>query len=192
MSESRSVVSDSLQHVQLFASCLTLWDCIVHGILQARILDWVAFPFSRGPAQHRDRTQDSHIAGRFFTSWATREAPKPIPSAKDLPDLRIEPGSPAGRFFASWATRELPMPQLKVLNATTKFEDPACHIWDLAQPNKQILKINFKIKILFEKTEEWISKWWYIYTTEWISCCSREQHEWTSQYAEWSLSQKNK
>ena len=46
----------------------------IHGILQARILEWVAFPFSRGSSQPRDRTQVSHIAGRFFTSWATREA----------------------------------------------------------------------------------------------------------------------
>ena len=40
----------------------------VHGILQARILAWVAFPFSRGSSQLRDQTQVSHIAGRFFTS----------------------------------------------------------------------------------------------------------------------------
>ena len=49
-------------------------DYTVHGILQARILEWVAFPFSRGSSQPRDRIQVSHIAGRFFTSWATREA----------------------------------------------------------------------------------------------------------------------
>ena len=46
----------------------------VHEILQARILEWVAFPFSRGSSQPRDQTQVSHIAGGFFTSWATREA----------------------------------------------------------------------------------------------------------------------
>ena len=46
----------------------------VHGVLQARILEWVAFPFSRGSSQPRDWTQVSRIAGRFFTSWATREA----------------------------------------------------------------------------------------------------------------------
>ena len=46
-------------------------DYIVCGILQARILDWVAFPFSRGSSQPRDQTQISRIAGRFFTSWAT-------------------------------------------------------------------------------------------------------------------------
>ena len=46
----------------------------VHRILQARILEWVAFPFSGGSSQPRDGTQVSHIAGGFFTSWATREA----------------------------------------------------------------------------------------------------------------------
>ena len=63
-SESRSVVSDSLRPM----------DYTVHGILQARILEWVAFPSSRESSQPRDRTQVPHIAGRFFISWATREA----------------------------------------------------------------------------------------------------------------------
>ena len=49
-------------------------DYTVRGILQARILEWVAFPFSWGSSQPRERTQVSHIAGGFFTSWATREA----------------------------------------------------------------------------------------------------------------------
>ena len=44
------------------------------GILQARILEWVAIPFSRGSSQPRDGTQVSRIAGRFFTGWATMEA----------------------------------------------------------------------------------------------------------------------
>ena len=43
-------------------------------ILQARILEWVAMPSSRGSSQPRYWTQASHIAGRFFTIWATREA----------------------------------------------------------------------------------------------------------------------
>ena len=46
----------------------------VHGTLQARILEWVAIPFSRASSQLRDQTQVSHIAGGFFTIWATREA----------------------------------------------------------------------------------------------------------------------
>ena len=51
----------------------------VHGILQARILEWVAIPFSRGSSPPRDRTQClmfSTLAGRFFTTGATWEAPK--------------------------------------------------------------------------------------------------------------------
>ena len=91
--------------VKVTQSCLTLCNpmdyiCIVHGILQARILEWVAFPFSRGSSQPRDGTQVSHIAGGFFTSWATREAQEywsgwPIPSPGDLPDPGIVLGSPA-------------------------------------------------------------------------------------------------
>ena len=48
-------------------------DYIVHGILQARILEWIAFLFSRGSSQPRNWTQVSHIAGGFF-NWAAREA----------------------------------------------------------------------------------------------------------------------
>ena len=59
VSESRSIVSDSL------------WP---HGILQARILEWVAISSSKGSSQPRGRTQVSHTAGGFFTIWATREA----------------------------------------------------------------------------------------------------------------------
>ena len=58
-------------------SCLTLCDPMdytIHAILQARTLEWVAFPFSRGSSLPRDQTQVSCIAGRFFTSWATRIA----------------------------------------------------------------------------------------------------------------------
>ena len=57
--------------VKVSQSCLTLcdpMDCIVHGILQARILQWVVFPFSRGSSQPRDGTQVSCIARGFFTS----------------------------------------------------------------------------------------------------------------------------
>ena len=47
----------------------------VHGVLQARILEWVATAFSRGSSQPRDQTHISCIAGIFFTIWAIREAP---------------------------------------------------------------------------------------------------------------------
>ena len=66
-----------LSEVKVTQSCLSLcnpMDYTVPGILQARILEWVTFPFYRGASQPRDRTQVSSLAGRFFTSWATREA----------------------------------------------------------------------------------------------------------------------
>ena len=61
--------------VKVIQACLTVchpMDCnlpgsSVHGILQARILEWVAVSFSRGSSRPRDRTQVSSIAGRFFT-----------------------------------------------------------------------------------------------------------------------------
>ena len=59
----------SPSHVQLFA---TPWIILSKDF--PRILEWVAFPFSRGSSQPRDWTQVSHIAGGIFTSWATREA----------------------------------------------------------------------------------------------------------------------
>ena len=63
-------------------SCPTLCDPVdcslpgfsVHGILQARILEWVTISSSRGSSRPRDRTQVSHIGGRRFNLWATREA----------------------------------------------------------------------------------------------------------------------
>ena len=63
--------------VKVAQSCPTLCDPMdyaVHGVFQARILEWVAFPFFRGSSQPRDWTQASCIAGGFFTSWTTREA----------------------------------------------------------------------------------------------------------------------
>ena len=68
-----TLVRDWVKAAQL---CLTLCDPMnytVHGILQARKLECVAVLSSRGPSQPSDRTQISHIAGRFFTGWAIRE-----------------------------------------------------------------------------------------------------------------------
>ena len=66
----------SLSHVRLFWDAM---DCSppgssVHGIVQARILEWVAIPFFGESSQSKDWTWVSHIAGRSFTVWTTREA----------------------------------------------------------------------------------------------------------------------
>ena len=66
-----------LVKVKIAQSCLTLCDLMdytAHGILQTRILEWVAIPFSRGSSQPRGWTLVSLIAGEFFTSWTTWEA----------------------------------------------------------------------------------------------------------------------
>ena len=59
-------------------SCPTLcnpMDSTVHGILQARKLEWVAFPFSRGSSQPRDRTQVSHVAGEILYQVSLQGSP---------------------------------------------------------------------------------------------------------------------
>ena len=74
--------SDSDSDNEVVQSCPTLCDPVdcslpgssLHGILQARILERVTISFSRGSSQPRDRTQVSHIGGRCFNLWATREA----------------------------------------------------------------------------------------------------------------------
>ena len=81
--------SSSLAFQMMYSACLVVlqscptlcgpMDCSlpgssVHVILQARILEWVTIPFSRGSSQPKNQKWVSHIAGRFFTLWATREA----------------------------------------------------------------------------------------------------------------------
>ena len=81
--ENKTNKKSHFKHAKLLQLCLTLCNPMdhsppgssVHGILQARILEWVAIPFSRGSSWPRDQAQVSHIAGRFFTYWASRAVP---------------------------------------------------------------------------------------------------------------------
>ena len=84
-----------------------------HGLysLQARIREWVAFPYSRGSSHPRDRTQVSCIAGGLFTSWATRETQEywngyPFSSGSSQPRNWTGVCYIAGGFFTNWAMRE--------------------------------------------------------------------------------------
>ena len=78
--------------VLVVQSCPTLWDpvdCSLPGssiqrILQARILEWVAIPHSRGSSWLQDQTWVSCTAGRFLTIWATKEAPQTVDLQKCL------------------------------------------------------------------------------------------------------------
>ena len=80
--------------VQVAQLCPTLYypmDYTVHGILLARILEWVAFPFSRGSSQPRDCTRVSCIASRFFTkNWAIKKSPKRLEAPKDCKEHFIQ------------------------------------------------------------------------------------------------------
>ena len=72
-----AVLNELLSHVQLFVTPWTVYSLpgfSVHEIFQAKILEWVAMPSSRGSSQSGDWTQVSRIAGGFFIGWATREA----------------------------------------------------------------------------------------------------------------------
>ena len=84
-----SASRNTLYTVKVAQSCLTLcdpMDCI-HGILQTRIPEWIAFPFSRGSSQPRDQSQVSRMAGGFFTSWATKEDPLGTHGVSNSPHL---------------------------------------------------------------------------------------------------------
>ena len=85
----------SCECVLVAQSCLTLCDPMdysppvssVHGIFQARILEWVAISYSRGSSQHRDGIRVSCTSGRFFTVSATREASYSYDPALLLPGI---------------------------------------------------------------------------------------------------------
>ena len=97
--------------VKVVHSCLTLCDPMDCIVLQARILEWVAFPFFRGSSQSRDRTQVSGIAGGFFTSWVTREAilesvAMPSSRGSSQPQDRTHVSRIAGKVFTVSTIRE--------------------------------------------------------------------------------------
>ena len=73
MKWSRSVVSNSLRPMDCSPPSSS-----VRGILQARMLEWVAISFSRGSSRPRDLTQVSHIAGRRFNLWAMKRTIPPV------------------------------------------------------------------------------------------------------------------
>ena len=100
----------SLSRVWLFA---TSWAIQSMAFSRPEYWSGVAFPFSRGSSQPRDQTQVSHIAGGFFTSWATREAQEywsgvafPFSSGSSWPRNGTGVSCVTGELFTSWAVRE--------------------------------------------------------------------------------------
>jgi len=87
-----NVKVQSLSHFQLFVIPV---DCSlpgfsVHGIFQAKILEWIAISFSRGSSRPRHQTWASHIAGRCFILWATGEAQYEIWEGRNMRNMREE------------------------------------------------------------------------------------------------------
>ena len=104
--ESRSVVSDALSPLK---------DYTVRGILQARILEWVAFPFSRESSQPRGRTQVSCMAGGFFYQLSQQGSPRilewvafPFSRGSSQPRNWTGVSCMAGCLFTNWTMREDP------------------------------------------------------------------------------------
>ena len=102
-------------------------DYTVHGILQARTLEWVAFPFSRGFSQPREWTQVFHIAGRFFYQLSHQGSPRilewvayPFFSRSSQPRNQTGVSCVAGGFFTNWAIREAPKNPSSNLSPSTK------------------------------------------------------------------------
>ena len=86
--------------VKVTQFCPTLCDpYTVHGILQVRTLEWVAFPFSRGSSQPRDQAQVSSIIGGFFTSLATKEHVCNAGDLGSIPGSGTSPGERNGHPF---------------------------------------------------------------------------------------------
>ena len=88
----RIILSLEVKWSEVTQSCLTLCDPVdwslpgssIHGIFQARVLEWVAISFSRGSSWPRDRTRVSHIAGRCFTIWTTPNGCLALPVIHNL------------------------------------------------------------------------------------------------------------
>ena len=123
----------------------------VHGILQARILEWVTIRFSRGSSRLRDQTQVSRIAGGFFTVWAARGASyvpwSPPKKSRNIWILFEHPShqnfSPhwdetCVSFHIDW--NGAPLPPTK--NISTQ------NLWNLGMSEKRVFVDVIKLRIL--------------------------------------------
>ena len=118
--------------VEVAQSCPALcdpMDCTVHGILQARILEWVAFPFSRVSSQPRDWTQVSHIAGGFFTGRAIGKSKNTGVGSLSLlqrifPTQGSNPSLPHCRWILYQLSRKGSPPRYERLPKVTTYQLP--------------------------------------------------------------------
>ena len=165
--------------VKVTQSCLTLCDPMNytdHGILQARILEWVAVPFSRGSSQPRDWTQVSCIAGGFFYQLSHRGSPRilewaayPFSSRSYQPRNWTGVSCIAGGFFTHWARRETLQGQRDIESAWKGHRSLSQSSWLTLAQTKFGLKPsvwNSQFKDLFLNSPKFIVGWaelWIVY-----------------------------
>ena len=133
-------------------ACLTLCDpmdpirLLCPWIVQARILEWVAMPSSRGSSQPRDWTQVSSIAGGFFPTWTTREAPH---DPKNVGNLISDSSASSKPSFHIWkfSVYILLKPSLK------DFKHKLAIMWN--ECNCVIFGTFFGIGLLWDWNENW-------------------------------------
>ena len=127
----------------------------VHGILQARILEWVAIPFSRGSSWPRDQTRVSHLAGRFFTIWTTREALSAwqVLNNSQLPQLHLNPEQ-ATIVNVPQDSQQLQITYNLWVLCYCMLYFPAKYFWFCQAPGKPLLKW-FIVWTAEEKLKTW-------------------------------------
>ena len=147
-------MKESINHL-----CPTLCDPLdcrlpgssVHGILQARVLEWVAISYSRGSSWPMDGSQVSYIAGRFFTFWATGEAQLQIlwrKLSKRLFHLYLKSGiDDSVRYALSFKTHDF---KKELLNLSEQYNQNAWNvscflIWILLKFQILVCQINHGI-----------------------------------------------
>ena len=111
----QQVFEEFKRKVKVSQSCLTICDLmdVVHGIHQVRILEWVAFPFSRGSSQPQHRTQVSHICRQILYQLNYKGSPRilewvayPFFRKSSWPTNQTRVSCIAGGLFTSWAMRK--------------------------------------------------------------------------------------
>ena len=113
----------------------------VHGILQARVLEWVAISLSRGSSQPRDRTRVSRIASRRFTIWDTREALKRHRQLKNVHNSQIyisnlDISLMSSRYFVSLHTASIWLSQHNTCQTKLYFLQ-MCSSWSWPHLNDE-------------------------------------------------------
>ena len=139
---------------------------IVHGILQARILEWVAYPFSSGSSWPRNRTGVSCIAGGFFTNWAIRDTNELLWNRNRSTDIenRLVVAKGEGRVGEAQTESLRLLLLLSCFSRVKRKPTRLCHPWDSPGKNTGVgchfLPQCMKVKSESEVTQSYPTLQW--------------------------------